>query len=468
MANKFDMQIKTSSKMKNWEEKLGFPANVKVKRGKGVVLVGHDNGSTQTRVTIMDSEDGMEAVKRLYVIPSIHSAIDEGDLIESKSDSLYDNMDSYITCQNLPPYNPFTSKRVLRGTKRLDGNFPINRMDSSRPKIETDAFYFNTIDSIAYGLIQKYSRTAEITKNDEMLLDEEEIFALKEKAKTAVLYEEYDVYSTISLPADETYSENDLNTMKKKMIGTFRWVNSSLDIVLKINIKAVNVTSESVAAQEGYAVLYGDEENEDDALNNSLILDGGGRNVGTGLMVNGRTIDSASRALSFGGTKLHFDLGVAIAKGENGGSISEDLIEKALQTGTLKMKRKGIVDVSEYIIATKKHMAKEIYDDAKIQIFDTNRDVKLEDVECLLLSGRLFESGSFPEEPKGYSIAEELTRLFREDLPDLEVKRIPSHMIAIANCIKSYDSFGGVFENEDEEEIIEENSEEIVTPEIDN
>lgn len=445
MSKDFNLKSSFSSKMKDWEEKLGNVANLVKKNGKGVVLTGHDVGSTQTRITIMDSEDGLEAMKMLYVIPSIHSAIDEGDILDPKSEIIYDNLDSYISCENLPPNNPFTSKRILRGTKRLDGNFPINRMDSSRPKIETDSFYFNIIDSIAYGLIQKYSREQIISDKDLLLLDDEDALTIKTKAKTAILYSEYDVYATLSLPADETYSVNDLNSMKSKLQGSYRWVNNSLGVTLKLNIKAVEVTSESVAAQQGYAVLYGDDEG--DIVYNSLILDGGGRNVGTGLMVNGKTIDSASTALSFGGTKLHYDLSRAISKGVGGGSIDESLIEEALKTGSLKMKRKGIVDVSEYVIATKKHMAKLIYDAAKVQIFDTNMDVRLEDVECLLLSGRLFESGSFQDDPKGYSIAEELTRLFQQDLPDLEVRRIPSHLIAIANMVESYNDFGGALED---------------------
>jgi hypothetical protein len=399
------------------------------------ILVGVDGGSTQSRVTIMDEDDGQEALEEIYAIPSPHATLTGTEIIEPQSEKLRDNLDSII----IPKKNGlesnvlFDTVRVLRTTKLTSANKSEDRISSKKQKINTSSFYINIIDSIAYALIQKYKGKLERT---------------------------YEVYAGVSLPPDDTTVLNK-EVFLKRLVNSYTWKSEVYGIEIVIDIKAAAIQTEPEGALKAYLAMK-----ERDLPEYALGLDGGGRSSGVDILINGVSQSNAATAFKYGGTQLAMNLGQAYRDKFGGGEIDIAILSKALKTGTIK-KGTNIIDISDLVIKVQDDFARTLYNSLSIEVFDKVVNMSLDQIELIVLSGRLFNNSVFPkldekdsiEDPKAtprpdsYSVVIPLSKLIKADLPEVEIVTLEDNYIPAGNLIKAFTEYSGyVFSDEEEVE----------------
>lgn len=414
MKNLKNLQATAKVTIEQGEELLHqeYPAVVNKNKVENLV-VGVDGGSTQTRVSFMRLTDELGSLEEVYVIPSALSIKYDGSDLKEKSLKLYDNLESTIIDKALSPYNVFDKVRVIRGTKLVDYGQTVSRINSSVQKVDTPAFYINIIDSIGYGLVMDCAKRG------------------MEIAGT------YNVSLACSLPPDDVKSVKNKTTFLNYIKNLFIWNYKGQEI--NINIVNCYITTEPEASGR-CAFALADEE----IPGKSFVVDGGGRSIGSEILIDGKVFDKTSIAYRYGGTQLIQDLAQECISEFGGTSPSEDSLKEALRTGLLRKGRSSL-DISDLIRKCKDRFARMLFADIITQVFDSQRNVALEDIETLVFSGRLFNSGDYE-----YSIKDEFLRLFKEKNPEVEVISIEdSYLIPIGNAIIAYLEFGRVLEEND-------------------
>lgn len=434
MKNLRNLQATAKVTIEQGEELLHqeYPTAVQKDKVENLI-VGVDGGSTQTRVSFMRLADELGSLEEVYVIPSALSILYDGSNLKEKSNSLYDNLESTIIDKALSPYNIFDKVRVIRGTKLVDHGQTVSRINSSVQKVDTPAFYINIIDSIGYGLVMDCAK------------------------RGMSLAGTYNVSLACSLPPDDVKSVKNKETFLKYIKNLFIWNFKGEEI--NINIVNCYITTEPEASGRCAFTLSGEE-----IPGKSFVVDGGGRSIGSELLIDGKVFDKTSMAYRYGGTQLIQDLAQECLSEFGGTAPSEESLKEALRTGLLR-KGRSLQDISEIIRTCKDRFARTLFADIITQVFDSQRTVALEDVETIVFSGRLFNSGDYD-----YSIKNEFLRLFKQKNPEVEVISIEdSYLIPIGNAIIAYLEFGRVLEEnegyvnplEDEEDYEDELEEEV-------
>lgn len=405
--------LKTTAKViiEQGEELLYQTYNPVVEKNKVEdIVVGLDGGSTQTRVCFMRLPNELSSLEEVYVIPSPLSILTDGNELKSKGELLYNNLESNIMNKALSPYNIFDKVRVIRGTKLTDYGQIVSRINSSVQKVDTPAFYVNFIDAIGYGLVMDCH------------------------ARGAKLAGTYNVSIACSLPPDDVKSKKNSETFLKYIKNLFIWRYEGKEI--NINIVNCKITTEPEAAGKCAFTLL-----EEEIPEKSFVLDGGGRSIGSEILLNGEIFDKTSVAYRYGGTQLLQSLAQECISEFGGTAPSEEALKEALNTGLLR-KGRSLQDISHLIMKCKDSLARTIYADVVTQVFDSQRDVALEDIETIVFSGRLFNSGDYD-----YSIKEKFLELFKQRNPEVEVITLEdSYLIPIGNAIIAYLEFGKVLD----------------------
>lgn len=414
-------------KMEDGEERLGLSYKVKVNPGVEKVLVGVDGGSTQSRVTVMDSTDDTEALQEIYTIPSIHSQLEDSIEISPKSDSLYNNLDSWIINKN-PGNTLFSKLRIIRGTKYIDANVGAARVNSTVQKIDTPAFYINIVDSIGYAMLMKYGEN------------------LKSK---------YECYLGVSLPPDNINSVPNRNKFLERLVGDYEWTSTELGVTITISIKGVETQTEPESEVKAHYALTGSEVPE-----YVVLFEGGGSTIGTEILINGQSLKSAAGTLAYGGTQLQINLGNIYRENVGGRTLGLGQLKKALETGVLKQGR-NTNSVVKYIVQAKDEFSQKLFNDFTTEVVDNIRDFDLNLVDTFIFAGRLFREGEFEkvENPQseddkllGYSIMTPLVKKLSQSAPNADYTRLEENLIPVGNLLEAYRQFGGYVFNSDEDE----------------
>ncbi|MNM92976.1 hypothetical protein D3C81_1053330 [compost metagenome] len=174
------------------------------------------------------------------------------------------------------------------------------------------------------------------------------------------------------------------------------------------------------------------------------------------------------------------NLGQAYRDKFGGGEIDIAILFKALKTGTIK-KGTNIIDISDLVIKVQNDFARTLYNSLSIEVFDKVVNMSLDQIELIVLSGRLFNNSVFPkldetdsiEDPKAtsrpdsYSVVIPLSKLIKADLPEVEIVILEDNYIPAGNLIKAFTEYSGyVFSDEEEEEVEAEVASDEVTDSI--
>lgn len=406
---------------------------VTVVEGKKSLIAGMDGGSTGTRCLLLDSSDNSrpESLDEVWSIPSISTQTDSSVEILKQSDSLYELMDSWITNTIKPPNDMFVKKRVLRGTKSDDSNLGTERINSSEQKLETPSFYINMIDSIAYGLIQKYNGS---------------------------LVSEYDIYVGCSLRPDDIVKAKNRQRFIDRFTGSFLWDNEDFGVHIKINIKGITCQTEPEAAVKGYYTRSDAEVPEYVAL-----IEGGGSSIGIEILKDGKHVLSAAQTLPYGGSQLKSSIESLYLEEHGGANLTERDLNMSLEKGYFKVGR-SIVDMVPYVKKAKDQLARQIFADIKKLVFDKQSSVTIKQLETVIFSGGLFHSGSFEptdsDPTASYSLATPLTELFAAQNPSAEYAVLDKNYIPFGNAVSSLTEYWGYLEEVEEDVVSDETNNE--------
>ena len=388
------------------EEKLHQHYNVSNVNGRKRLLISVDGGSTQTRDLIIDNLE--EPDTELYTIPSTLSFISKDLVIRSQGDNLYDHMDSYITNLASSAETIFAKERVIRGNKKVDFNGAEERISSTTQKISSKTFYINIIDAIGYALVQKY----------------EEIPS------------EIDVILGVALPPDDRSSQVNLDKFTSIINNSFIWANRDLGLKVTINIIENLVLTEP----EAFMLASNTTEREGEVPEVELHINAGGRSIGIELLENGRAIDAASKPLAYGGAPLLEDLGNLISKSEGGRKPSNKALSEAVKTGLLKVGN-TTKDITKYIKTVKRQYADRIYNDVVKEVFDVQREITLNDVNIISISGGTFSAGTCD-----ISVAKYLEENFKSTAPNTNFVYINWNYIPLGLAFSLFNEYGGFLE----------------------
>ena len=398
---------------------------VSVREGKMSLIAGMDGGSTGTRCLLLDSSDNSrpESLEEVWSIPSVSTQTDSSVEVLRQSDNLYELMDSWITNTITPPNAMFVKKRVLRGTKSDDANLGTERINSSEQKLETPSFYINMIDSIAYGLIQKYEGD---------------------------LVEEYDIYVGCSLRPDDIVKTKNRQRFLDRFSGSFLWDNNDFGVHIKINIKGITCQTEPEAAVKGY-YTHSDEELPEYVA----LIEGGGSSIGIEILKDGKNVLSASQTLPYGGSQLKTSVESLYLEDNGGANLTERDLNMALEKGHFKVGR-SVVDMVPYVKKAKDQLARQMFADIKKLVFDKQSSVTIKQLETIIFSGGLFLGGSFEptdaDPTTSYSLATALTELFAVHNPSAEYTVLDKNYIPFGNAVDSLTEYWEYLE-EDEESV---------------
>jgi hypothetical protein len=383
------------------------------------VLVGVDGGSTQTRLSIVDlnnMDDFMDQLQEIHVIPSVSLSVTNDQKIPDKGNFLYDHMDSSITNLDTRPEALFRFARLVRGTKATDVESSENRLKSSTQKTVDPTFYYNMVDSIGYGLSLKYKQNIPSVVN---------------------------VLLSVALPPDDTNEKN--MEIFRKNLKSFKWTHTPTGVSTEIRIKAVRASTEPEAFIKAYYAL----SEEDSIPENILHIEGGGRSMGIEILINGQSLATAQKTLSFGGSQLLDNIGgMYVAK--NGGSpLKRDVLEKAVRTGKLRAGN-DLIDITGIIQPAKEMLGKKIVNDTILTVFDQQTRVSLQDLNVISVSGRLFDETPITKHnPKtgedevvgGISLAPFVSAGFKALVPSVRFLHIKGNYIPIGLVIQAYNDF---------------------------
>lgn len=415
------MNFQTSAKLvkEPGEEKLYSSYAPQLKKGRVEnVIVGVDSGSTQVRSTVCRLSDEVEAFDHVYVIPSTFTDYKDTKVLVPEGPELFYNMDSHIMSSILPPHNKFDKVRVLRGNKCINANGALSRINSSIQKVNTEAFYINIIDAIAYSLIMDATE------------------------RNMGLSETFNVYLACSLPPDDVTSTKNKSTFINSIKGTFTWVSKDLGVSITINVADVLVTTEPEAAIKCHYMLQGEEIPE-----TVMGIDAGGRSIGSEILLGGTSFMPARKTFRYGGNQLIDSIADAYVNMHGGSRPKDDAIKRALANGVYT-RAKNSTDIT-YLIKQKKYeFGLNLHSDVIKNIFDTQRTVFAEDIEAIVLSGRCFGRGDYD-----CSIADVLIEEFRKISPECEIVQIDQYLIPVGNAIMGMLEFGSVLDENDVEQV---------------
>jgi len=415
------MNFQTSAKLvkEPGEEKLYSSYAPQVKKGrKENVVIGVDSGSTQVRTTVCRLADEVEAFDHVYVIPSTFTDYKDTKVLVPEGPELFYNMDSHIMSNILPPHNKFDKVRVLRGNKCINANGALSRINSSIQKVNTEAFYINIVDAIAYALIMDATE------------------------RNMGLSETFDVYLACSLPPDDVTSITNKTTFINSIKGSFNWVSKDLGVTLTINVVDVLVTTEPEAAIKCHYMLQGEEIPE-----TVMGIDAGGRSIGSEILLGGTSFMPARKTFRYGGNQLIDSIADAYVNLKGGSRPKDDAIKRALVDG-IYTRAKNSTDITDLIKQKKYEFGLNLYSDVIKNVFDTQRTVYAEDIEAIVLSGRCFGRGDYD-----CSIADVLIEEFHKISPECEIIQIDQYLIPVGNAIMGMLEFGSALEENDLDQI---------------
>ncbi len=389
------------------------------------IVAGVDAGSTETRVCLASVEDAIifsdnkriaeaiEALNRVYIIPSTFAMTTDNREILPASDSIEDNYDSTIIAVHVAAEKPMlTRHRVLRGRKMMDTSGLVSRyLDSSTNKSDNHIFYTNIIDALGYAIMQKFNGAIPMKVVVQLML------SVRPREMTA--------------PCRKKMLDN--------LVGQFifAWKNTNITL----DIQDVDFSTEPEAQVFGTTTLcdlkYANDptgiayKNLADRLCDSHLyihIEGGGSSIGVEVVRDGQLVGSCSSAFELGGNYL-CTVFIDRLRDVLGRAVTQDAASEALKTTLLRDGRETI-DVNEIVADCKNQVALDIVERLRHRVIDLNHTIMLQDVEFITLGGRLFR----PDD-QGNTISEYLKGYIQQISPNTDVIVLEENYIPQGNLV---------------------------------
>lgn len=369
---------------------------------------GMDCGSTQTRSVCMPtyllnesssgeddaSGDIEEWFRRFLVIPSISKSVPLTMAIKARSNLLFDNLDSVFSI------NGKEEIRLVRGSRINDVESAQKELVASTKKVTSEVILFNVVDAIGYNLVENAARTGED------------------------LPARVELDLVVALPPDDML-EKEIASFRDKL-KRFTWIMSNrMQGCIEITIRTVAAYAEPTAQIQAYFTFSGE-----DAPEEALLLESGGRNSSPVIFMNGAPTGSGLRSIEQSGVKLLDRLGIKYMEKFGGKVPNRRLLEQAIRTGKMKYGN-DTRDVVDLIKECKDEVAEDLFQRLQSEVISRQSAVTLESLNLILFSGRVYQAGDYH-----YSVANKLKSLIQAVSPATEVKivdknRIPQGLVLL-------------------------------------
>ena len=397
-ANNYNLSKLGKTEVDSNEEKLLLDSSVVSFSSEGAIgskiyYVGIDCGSTQTRVTMVSHDDlSQENLDNFFsvncVVPSVSKSIPFDRQLTYKSSALIDRLDSSFSVNNKELV------RVVRGPKTLEFETKQNEFIASERKVDSTSLYYNIVDSIGYGLIQHSIETG------------------------VPVPSVVDLYLAIALPPDDLRMSTALSKIKSEL-QTVSWTWCSKKPI-NMRIKDFRMYSEPECQIKAYYSLAGEEMPEE-----VLIVELGGRNGSTTVLINGAVIEQTARSIEQSGSQLLTQLGDECVIAFGGKPPATRHLMHALKTGNLKI-GDDYVDIVDIIKRCKISVAENLFHRIQSEVISRQTSLtSLTSLNIIVLGGRMFDSGAYD-----YSISQRFGELLHEVSPRTKCVVLPENFIS--------------------------------------
>lgn len=360
------------------------------------MFFGVDGGSTQTRISMLtadetelDSEELCNVALKYTIIPSAFSFVPDARHIDSKSEQVWDHMDTRVKMKlDEDPANSLTG-RIVRGGCKEQANLPEVKLDSVNQKTQSGSFYLNILDGIGYAVMEKFG----------------------DKCPAVIK-----AFVGVALPPDDLNAKN-MEVFRNNIIGRHLWSIAGKNLM--IDIRHVSNITEPEAAIQGMLTL------SDESVPEFVMhIEGGGRSTGVVVLKNGTTLNPTQKNFAYGGAQLLEKINEQYVVGHGGGNIRPRLWERAVVDGKLKQGN-SYIDVSTEVLKAKQEIAKQIVDDIWKEVFSKQNEVTPQEINTITIGGRLFERGDLQNGAGDYLVNELKARLPYSDCTLLDRNYIP-------------------------------------------
>jgi hypothetical protein len=355
-------------------------------------FVGIDCGSTQTRVVVVPYEtvNSVDDIGSWFdigaVIPSVSKPIPLNKGIRYKTHKLVDMMDSVFSFNGGQPY------RVVRGSKALEYEVVQYELIASERKVDSEALRVNIADAIGYAFVQHSAKTG------------------IPMPKTVY------VHLSVALPPDDVRMHSALEQIKSDLkVVNWEWCGKE-SIVVKIT--SFKVMSEPEAQAKAYYVLKGEEFPEE-----LVMLEVGGRNGATSILINGGPIEQASKPIDQSGSKLLDKIGDEYIAQFSGKMPSSRHLMSAVRTGKMKYGNE-YRDIVNIITRCKDDVAEDLFYKLQSNVISRQTVVSMESINMILLGGRVFDPGDY-----NYSVARKFKELLKQVSPGTLCEVVRTNLI---------------------------------------
>ena len=362
--------------------------------GEASFFCGIDCGSTQTRsvltpknLVVQEDGDIEEWFKRYIVIPSLSKIAPKNLSLRTRSNRLYDNLDSIFSINGDPEV------RLVRGSRVNDVEAADQELVASSKKVTSDILLFNIVDAIGYNLALFYTKIGKpIPSNVSIDL-------------------------IVALPPDDML-ERDIGGLRGKL-ENFTWsIPMKMLGDVEITVTAFAAYPEPFAQVQAYYCLADEEVPEE-----VLLLESGGRNSSPVILLDGAPVGFGLKSIEQSGSMLLDRIGRAYIEEYGGKAPGRRLLEQAVRTGNMKFGNASR-DITGIIKTCKDAVAMDLFQKLQSDIISKQTTVNFESLNAVLLSGRVYREGEY-----GYSVAAKLESLIKAVSPATQVKIIDENRI---------------------------------------
>lgn len=343
-----------------------------------------DIGSTMTRSIMFKTEDiqANKMDKELIVTDTATIQLTKPLGFIRTQNTVQDNLEVVITTST-------NSWRIVKGSMRGVLCKDTTGMVSSISKLDQETTY-------------------------QSILFQSALNALCDSIQTDTIADVYNISLTIALPPEDT-ADSRVEKIKSRLIGVSTVEFPRLNKKININITAVDIYAEPIAAAYYYSINTPTASDE-----NIIFIDCGGRSKGAVLTKNGRLVQEGTVTSVGGGERFLQEVASVAADRLEVNLPSHEVIRKAVTVGSLRIGTTEY-DITEDIDFAKRNLAADCADTIR-RLLDKTA-TKLEEIQRVVCTGRPFMPSVKNGNVVSRSLVEYLEEEFQYNNVSLEFER---------------------------------------------
>ena len=220
----------------------------------------------------------------------------------------------------------------------------------------------------------------------------------------------------IALPPDDLKMAAALDKIRKELrVVRWSWCGHP---AITLKIKDFDVCSEPEAQIKAYYAMH-----DIDIPEGVVMVEVGGRNGATALVVNGATLEQGDRAIEVSGTQLLDRIGDEYMSLYGGRMPSMRHLQQAIQTGKMKhgSEYRDIIDI---VRKCKDLLAEDLFYKLQSGVISRQTAVSMQTIDVVVLGGRVFSGGQY-----NYSVAKRFKELLHSVSPATQVIVLEDNLI---------------------------------------